>query len=121
MARTVKILGRTYLPGPGFTSGGTPKQGKTQAWGVINITSYTTGGEDVSPNDLGLTTIDHASFRLKSVDGVNTTAVNDTVEYRDTTSKLVVYDSGSQATSTEAAVVTFHVVGDSANDVESLA
>lgn len=63
MASDVKIRFHQYLPGSGRDSSGDPKQGKTRVTGVVSVTSYTAGGEPLTPIDLKLTTIDTISLR----------------------------------------------------------
>jgi len=122
MAKTVQILGRSYLPGPGFNTSGSPKQGKTQTWGIITMAPYTVGGEPVSPNDLGLTTIDHVSFTIKQLTGAEVTAVEASVIWQSTANEVVVFKTAAtQAAAGDNPVLTFFAVGDGARDVESLA
>lgn len=121
MAKTVQILGRSYLPGPGFNTSGTPKQGKTQTWGIISISPYTVGGEPVSANDLGLTFIDHVSFTIKQLGGVEVGAVEASVIWQSTANEVVVFEAAAdQADAGDNPVLTFFAVGDSARDVETL-
>src|SRR3990172_338293 len=61
--RIVKVLRKSFLPGAGFTTGGVAKQGKTSIHGVIEVTNYARGGEALSPQDVGLTTLDHIDIK----------------------------------------------------------
>jgi len=63
MSRVVKVLHKSFLPGAGFTTGGVAKQGKTSIHGVIEVTNYARGGEALSPQDVGLTTLDHIDIK----------------------------------------------------------
>lgn len=121
MAKTVQILGRTYLPGPGWTTSGVPKQGKTMTWGHVNISSYTAGGEPLTPNDVGLTTVDFLQANVVSVAGTEIGTVEASAVYQYTSQELVVFEAAANEVDTEAAVCRFFAVGDSARDVESLA
>lgn len=120
MAKTVQILGRTYLPGPGFNTSGTPKQGKTQTWGVVTISSYTASGEALTPNDVGLTTIDHIQFTVDKVDGSDLGHAEASAVYQYTNQKVSVFEAAADQADTSA-VLRFMALGDSARDVESLA
>jgi hypothetical protein len=65
MAKSVSFRYRSFLPGAGFDSTGSPKQGKTRIVGVITVSSYGGGdGEQLSANDVGLSTIDAISIRV---------------------------------------------------------
>jgi len=122
MARTVKLLYRQYLPGGGWTEGGSPKQGKTITWGVIDISSYTTGGEAFTTQDAGLTNIDHIAFSVRSLAGADvTTGQTASAEWHPSSADVEVYSDASTELASGAAVVTFQACGDSARDVESLA
>ena len=127
MAKTVQVLGRSYLPGQGFNLSGSPKQGKAMIWGQINVSSYPTGGESIVPNDLGLTTIDHAEFFPFAAAALGVTPTAYTagnapgVNYRKSANLLEVFsDATTEQTSTNALSISFFAVGDSARDVESL-
>jgi hypothetical protein len=121
MAKTVEIRGRTYLPGQGRDSSGNPKQGKQMVWGRVNITSYTSGGEPVSPNDVGLTTIDHLSPTIYSLAGSEVGVVEASVIWQSTNNELVIFaTAANQAAAASTAVVSFLAVGDSAHDVQTL-
>lgn len=64
MAKTVRVRFRSALPGGGYTGSGRPRQGKTNVRGQIHVTSYTKGGEDLKPADLGLTKIDDLTLQV---------------------------------------------------------
>jgi len=57
---------------------------------VIDITSYTSGGEDVSPNDVGLNRIQSVTTYVR--DGTNQIA-----QYDETNEKLRLLESGDGA------------------------
>lgn len=121
MAKTVQILGRSYLPSSGFNTSGTPKQGKTHTWGVVTITSYTANGEPVSANDLGMTSLDFVTFSVDAVDGAQPAANAEvSAVYRYTDAKVVVFEAAADVVDTSA-TLRFFAVGDSGRDVESLA
>jgi hypothetical protein len=119
MAKTVAILGRSYLPGPGFNTSGTPKQGKTQTWGVVTISSYTASGEPLTPNDLGLTAIDFVQFNVDKIDGADLGHAEGSAVYQYTNQKVSVFEAAADQADTSA-VLRFMATGDSARDVESL-
>lgn len=124
MARNVKILFRHYLPGGGFTTSGQPKQGKTITWGKVDVTSYSASGESLTPNDLGLTTVDSVHFSVIQINGSD---VADNVvagaQWRKTNQTLSIFDNVNTPTEVgagETVDVGFIAVGDSARDVEAL-
>jgi len=70
---SIKILGRTLLPGGGNTTSGAQKQQKALVWGTIACTYVSTG---VALNDvngtikaLGVDTLDFIDFELRAYDG----------------------------------------------------
>lgn len=75
MARTVNVRFRSFLPGAGYNSSGAAVQRKTNVRGVVTVTNYIKGGENLTLQDLGLTILD--DINLTVVDPVrNTDAVN---------------------------------------------
>ena len=63
MSRTIQTRFRSALPGGGFDASGAAKQGKRRVVGQITVTSYGTGGESLTANDIGLSTIDFVTIR----------------------------------------------------------
>jgi len=133
MAKTISFRYRSFLPGAGFDSTGSPKQGKTRIVGVITVSSYSGGeGEPLSANDLGLNTIDSIHIRVADE---NTGAMSAAagggiaptrkVSYTKSTGHFYLYnvDSDGQISSIASAAtetVEFDAFGDSAMDVELL-
>lgn len=130
MAYDVKTRFRSFLPGGGFDSSGNPKQGKTRVVGEIDITSYSGGsGEQMSPNDLGLTAIDSITLRVADENtgdmsasaGGGSAPVRD-VTYTKSTGHFYIYkrtsDEWSPYASAETEGLEFEAFGDSAHDVE---
>lgn len=66
MAIDVKKKSRSALPGAGKDSNGVPVQGKTRVVGEIAVTSYSHNGENLTPADLGLDTIDYLDLVVKN-------------------------------------------------------
>ena len=64
MARTVNVRYRQFLPGGGYDSSGSPRQGKSNTRGVVNVSAYTRGGVDLSKQDLGLGTVDNVKLSI---------------------------------------------------------
>lgn len=64
MAKNVEVRSKQALPGAGRDSNGAPVQGKTKVTGVIEVTSYTQGGENLTPSDLKLDAIDFLNLRF---------------------------------------------------------
>jgi len=58
MANKVSARFHRPLPGGGFDSAGTAKQGKVEVRGKISVTTYSKSGESLKASDLGLLTID---------------------------------------------------------------
>lgn len=69
MAIDVTIRSITALAGGGKTIGGAASNRKAMVVGDIDITTYTSAGEPISPNDLGLTTVDGFHVSVVDVDG----------------------------------------------------
>ncbi len=63
MSRTIQTRFKSALPGSGFDSSGSARQGKRRVVGQISVTSYGNVGESLTPADLGLSTIDFISIR----------------------------------------------------------
>ncbi len=68
MAKTLSLRFRSFLPGGGVSASGAAKQGKTNTRGVVTMVDYTKGGVDLTPSDLGLTSID--DLRLTMVEPI---------------------------------------------------
>jgi hypothetical protein len=125
MARTVNRTFKQFLPGAGSDVSGSPKQGKTRVVGRVNVTSYARGGEALSPNDIGLSTIDHIDLKVvgqvSNADGIATREA----KYSNSTSQFYLIDVAVAGDKTQMAAaateaVTYDAFGDSANDVELL-
>lgn len=69
MAIDVTIRSITALATGGKNIGGAASNRKAMVVGDIDITTYTSGGEPVSPNDLGLVSIDGFHVSVVDVDG----------------------------------------------------
>lgn len=133
MAKSVALRFRSFLPGAGFDSAGSPKQGKTRVVGVITVSSYSGGdGEPLSAVDLGLNAIDYVSLRVSDQNkGAMSAAAGGGirplrgVSYTKSTGHFYLYaiDSDGQLSSvgvTATETVEFDAMGDSAHDVELL-
>lgn len=133
MAKTIAFRFRSYLPGAGFDSTGSPKQGKTRVVGSISVTSYSGGdGEPLSANDLGLNAIDAINIRVSDGNrGAMSAAVGGgirpirQVTYTKSTGHFYLFniDADGQLTPIALAAtetVEFDAFGDSASDVELL-
>lgn len=123
-----KILYRQYLPGGGWTTGGSPKQGKTIVYGEVKTNSYVQAvvagslGISLLAQDLGLTTVDVVTFDVKSINGADPTVADATVaQWLRTLEALSITVDDAQLTAGQEATVGFVACGDSARDVESLA
>lgn len=120
MARSVKILSKFTVPGSGFTSAGVAKQNKQVVVARMDVTSYTTGGESLTPADLGLETIDFVSAEVSQAGAslINPAAgLFFSAQHLRSTSLLLIHeetDAGTQLDSTDLATVHILAVGDSA-------
>lgn len=126
MSNTVAIRFRSFLPGSGFDSSGNPKQGKQEVRGRITVTNYVRTGESLTPQDIGLTTIDHLHLELtepfQSQDPGDEMRI---VGYTYADQQFYICQVGSAGDRSNAAatidpVLTFSAIGDSAHDVELL-
>jgi hypothetical protein len=128
MATTVQLLGKQNLPGGGFDSSGVPKQNKRFVWGIITATAFTIAGEPLTPDDVGLSTIDAILFDVQSMADtpvVPSNEVNYHANYDRTNQKIIVTHSvvstdAVTAEANEAAVIRFVAFGDSAEAGELL-
>lgn len=126
MANTVQIRFRSFLPGAGHDSGGSPKQGKQEVHGRITVTNYNRGGEGLTPADVGLTTIDHLDLQLVDpLTGPDPGQGARQVYYSGAAQEFYITVTTQAGVPTELAgtadpVLSFHAKGDSAHDVELL-
>ncbi len=120
MAQDVKVLGRSRLPGGGFTTAGAAVQTKETVWAEVSITSYTTGGESLLPVHLGLANIDFITFQPVSVNDAATAPIADLLHvilYERTAQTVIIvidHNSDTEVSSTQAAVYRCIATGDSA-------
>ena len=126
MAKTVQVRFRSFLPGSGFNSGGSPVQGKQEVHGQITVTNYSRGGEGLTPADVGLTTIDHLDLQLSEpLTGPDPGQGSRQVYYSNSAQEFYITVTSQAGVPAEIAgtadpVLTFHAKGDSAQDVELL-
>lgn len=110
-----------YLAG-GRNQAGAAVRNKTLVAGVVNVTAYTTGGETVNPQDLGLETMDEIFFNVRTMNDAATVPAAATIglaAYNRTLNKMIVNTTGTtEITSGEDAVVGFLAIGDSAGAPE---
>jgi len=121
MARSIRETFRQYLPGAGKDTLGNPKQGKTRVVGEISVTSYTSGGEALSPRDFGLTRIDWMNLRVRNA--VAGPASRRIAEYSQSDDVFYLYEvsntgGADQYTAAATETVEYSAEGDSAYDVE---
>lgn len=123
MANDVKIRFRSFLPGGGRDSSGNAKQGKTRVVGEISVTSYTKGGENLAPVDVGLTTIDAINLRVHDQTSHPSAQEQRQALYNQTNDQFYLITVSSAGVPIEYAnaateTVEFVAEGDSAHDVE---
>jgi hypothetical protein len=122
-ASDIKIRFKSFLPGAGRDSAGDSVQGKTRVVGEVDVTSYTVGGEALSAIDLGLSTVDAISLRVKDETGSTSGDRRREALYSASTGQFYLNNittAGVSAQYADAATesVQFDVFGDSASDVE---
>lgn len=66
MASDIKNLSKSFLPGAGRDRDGNPSQRKCRVTGRIEVTSYARGGENLTPSDVKLDTIDYLAFEVEN-------------------------------------------------------
>ena len=128
MALDVIIKFRSYLPGGGHDRQGGQRQGKTNVRGRIEVTSSTgTGGQALTPEDLGLTKIDDLVLTLEEPQrGADPSSDRRQVDYSHSAEEFyAIQIAGITGVTTAVAAasaynMTFDAFGDSAHDVELL-
>ena len=123
MSRVIKSRGKQQLPGGGFDANGNSKQGKLEVWGKIEVTNYNTGGENLSPSDVGLRTIEWIDLKHDEALGGASGSEVRTVHYSYSAQQFYVLQENSggnfvQVAPTADPDLSFHVTGDSIDDVE---
>ena len=123
MSNTVAVRYRSYLPGSGFDSNGSPKQGKEESVGVITVTSAQ-AGESLPPSKLGLTTIDFISLQVQQAVGGGSGQPR-TALYDYTSQEFYLFEDTGAGENTNAlrgdsVTVRFHAFGDSIRGTEFL-
>jgi len=118
MAKNVREAYRLNLPGGGTTETGASVNGKVLVSGWIFVTSYTSGGEPLSPTDLGLTEIDFLGLDVRRVNDAGTepaATIQPIAAYDDVLDLLVILSNSNSATANvtgEDAEVRYLAVGD---------
>jgi len=119
MSNTVAIRYRSYLPGSGFDSNGSPVQGKQQVVGVITVTSAV-AGESLPPSKIGLSTIDYIDLKVQQgVGGQN--GQPRTAEYEYGAQEFYLFeDNDTTNLIGDSVTVRFNAFGDSTFNAEFL-
>lgn len=129
MASDIKIRFKSFLPGAGRDGDGKPDQRKQEVRGQIDVTSYTRGGENLRPQDLGLTSIDHLKLSLEEpFTNPNPSAFNRVVDWSKSAFQFYVvnfYNSEGREDAVEIASgtalkLTFSAFGRSSDTVRAL-
>lgn len=123
MAIDVYTRFKDFLPGAGYDSTGRSVQGKTNIRGVIKVTSYTRGGENLTPTDLGLEEIDDLTLTLvEPLTGPNPSQQARVVRYATGARQFYVSrDAESvELASGTAFDIYFDAFGDAAHNAEML-
>ena len=127
MARVVRTLFKSFLPGAGQDLSGNAKQGKQEVRGRIVVSSYTRGGELLVASDLGLDKIDY--LQLEVVDGVRSPGKAPRfAAWNESNGQFYIFDRADDGTtpdaqvveiaSAEAVSVSFNAYGDSSDAPE---
>jgi hypothetical protein len=126
MAKTVAVRFRNRHAAGGHDSGGSPVQGKVDIRGVVTVTSYSRGGESLTPIDLGLSTIDHLDLRVvEPVRSANPAQGTRSVVYSDAAQQFYLLEQNvgggfDEAAGATAVTLSFSANGDAADHVELL-
>ena len=123
MASDVKIRFKRPHPGSGYDSAGNPKQGKVEVVGRIEVTTYAQAGEDLRPQDVGLSVIDWIDIKHENMAGSTQGGEPRVVNYNFGAQQFYISEgSGTTVISANAGThnLRFHATGDSASDVELL-
>ena len=124
MAKSVAVRFRNRHAAGGFDSAGTAKQGKVDVRGVVTVTSYSRGGESLTPIDLGLSAIDHLDLRVvEPVRSANPVQGRRDVVYSDAAEEFYLLAATAAGGWNEAAAATavslsFSACGDGAEHIE---
>jgi hypothetical protein len=124
MAKSVAVRFKDRHAHGGHDSSGNAKQGKQDVRGVITVTSYSRGGESLTPIDLGLATIDHLDLRVvEPVRSANPVQGRRDVVYSDAAEQFYLLAATAaggwdEAASAVAVSLSFSACGDAADDVE---
>ncbi len=120
MSNTVAVRYRSYLPGSGFDSNGSPKQGKEESFGVITVTSAVQG-ESLPPSKLGLTTIDYIDLKVQAPVGGGTGSQPREAHYDYTSQEFyLLTDNDAVELKGDNVTLRFHAFGDSIRGTEFL-
>jgi hypothetical protein len=123
MSRTIQTRFKSSLPGSGFDSAGSAKQGKRRVVGAISVTSYAAVGESLTPNDIGLSNIDYISLKHTDESSGPNGQGGRFVRYQTSTADFYIVQEAGVTGKTDIATGTTHAlrfdaIGDSADDVE---
>jgi hypothetical protein len=122
MARTIKTRVKSALPGSGFDSSGNAKQGKRRVTGSLSVTAYGSGGESLTPADLGLSVIDWISIVHQDQAAGSEGRGTRTVNYCNSTSDFYILQTigaGLEAAATGTThALSFDAVGDALDGIE---
>ena len=119
---TVKILGRSPLPGGGRSDAGAARNNKVEVWGQITGT-YTSLGTAFNPQDIGLSAIDHIDLQTinnsaAAAKGLYTITTDLAEVYHEAGNEIVLQTIANVGTVADAAatsfVVNFRAFGDDA-------
>lgn len=118
MARSIRVRGKQHLPGGGFNSNGSPRQGKIQVWGKIEVTNYQHGGENLTPADLGLRTIEWLDIKFDNAVGGNSGSNHRDAYYSHADQQFYLLQDRVQISGSADPRLSFLAAGDTIDDVE---
>ncbi|MHA2069099.1 MAG: hypothetical protein ACXABY_32455 [Candidatus Thorarchaeota archaeon] len=119
MSNVVKTRLRDTKPGTGFDSSGSPRQGKVEVTGRIEVTSYA-AGESLTPSELGLSAIDFLTLTPEEGMGAADGGERVTAHYSVSAQEFYILIDGASTAGGNNLNLFFQALGDSASDVELL-
>jgi hypothetical protein len=120
MGNTVQQRFHRPLPGGGVDVNGNPKQGKVEVRGKITVTNYAHGGEDLTPADLGLVTIDWIDLKCDEPIGGNDGGQVREAHWSASAQQFYVLQDNVQIAATADPVLSYNAFGDTVRDAELL-
>ena len=120
MSNTVATRFHRPQPGGGRDANGNPKQGKVEVRGKISVSSAVSG-ENLTPADLGLVTIDYIDLKADEAIGSASGGEERTVHYSFSAQQFYILEDGdTTGTVGNDYTLSFNAFGDTVRDAELL-